>query len=234
MVQRIVMGLLIVAVAVLGFASYAQHRRLARMDDALRALRARSAESRPLAISALRTSLARAAATDTPAPAPPRADTPPPKPRANISDEEFARVESAVLRLLETDHPELRDKLLSLVQEQQHTLQEQQRETRRERWAARREARLLELSDKAGITADQREAILTIMLSQRDQIEDLRREADSPEAIATVRERTARVREQSQELIRKQLRPDQYDAFREHFDSDDDDRAPARERGGQR
>jgi Spy/CpxP family protein refolding chaperone len=219
MAQRIVLALLVIAVGVLGFALHSQTRQIERLDDELDALRTRAARATPVQV--LRSSPLLTSPSAKAAPAPPA-------PRVSVTQDELARVESAVLNLLESDHPELRAKLQAVVQEQQHAQQQQQRETRRERWVARREARLLTLSESAGVTPEQRQAILTIMLANRDQAEELRRDAQTPEAITTLRERLRGLREQADLQIRKQLTPQQYAAFQEQTDSDDDDRPPVR------
>jgi len=218
MVQRALLALLVVAVGVLGFVVHAQQRRVAQLEERLESLRELGARARPPSV--MRSGLSNASAP------PARAARVEPvnaEPRVFVAEDEVARVESAVLRLLESDRPELRSKLQAVVQAEQQALQQRQREQRRERWIARREAKLLQLSETAGVTAEQRDAILTIMLAQRDQVEELRRDAQTPEMIATLKDEIRAVREQTDAQIRKQLTPAQYDAFRKHEEGDDED-----------
>ena len=220
MIQRAVLAVLVIAVAVLGYLVHAQQQRIAKLDERLDTLRERSTRATPLAM--LRTSLPQSAASAPPAQqaaaAPARAE-----PRVEVSADEVARVESAVLSLLERDHPELRQRLQAVVQEEQQAMQQQQRDARRERWVARREAKLLALSETAGVTPEQREAVLTIMLAQRDEVDELRRDAQTPEALHTLKDRIRAVRDQTDAQIRKQLTPAQYEAFR-NDDGDEDER----------
>jgi multidrug efflux pump subunit AcrB len=168
-----------------------------------------------------------------PSPATPQPSAAPTRPPANplpqpsaarvpLSGQEIARVESAVMSLLEADRPELREKLRSVVQEQQQSLAQAQREQRRERWVARRESKLLEL----GLSAEQRQAVLQIMLATRDQISDVQRSAEGPQAIAGAREKARNLREQSRDQIRGLLSSEQYRAYRETFEQDDEDDKP--------
>jgi len=145
----------------------------------------------------------------------------PSTPRVAVGAEEVARVESAVLDLLESDHPELHQKLRAVVQQEQQSLEQERREERRERWATRREAQLLELGQ--GITDEQRRAILQIMLATRDQVSDLRDSVNSPEAINAVREQRRELRRQSEAQVQQLLTPQQYQAYQARFGDDDDD-----------
>ncbi len=151
-------------------------------------------------------------------------------PRAAVTQDEVARVESAVLSLLESDHPELREKLRAVVQEQQQSLEQAEREERRERWIARNEARLIELGTQAGVSVEQRQVLSDILLATRDQIADVRRSAETPEQIAAAREKVRALREQSDTQIRELLSAPQYEAFKAEFDDDDErvDRRRAR------
>lgn len=144
--------------------------------------------------------------------------------RVPVTHDEVAHVESAVLSLLEADRPELRAKLRAVVQEQQQTFVEQQREERRERWATRLEARLLELGPEVGLTDDQRQALLHIMLATRDEISDVMQSAQTPQAINEGRSKARALQEQSDAQIRQLLKPEQYEAYRAQFPADDSDR----------
>jgi hypothetical protein len=219
MLQRSLPIVLAVAVVGLGVFAVSQQRRLTQVEEALEALRSQSPAAREVTVVRSRAPAApREGAAGAPVAAAPA------RPRVAVAEDEQARIESAVLNLLDGDHPELRAKLQSVVQEQQQNMQQREREERRERWIARREARLLQL----GLAPEQREAVLTVMLANRDQIEDLRRDARTPEAIGEVRDRIRALRDQAEEQIRKQLTPEQYEAFRGQMDSDDVERAPPR------
>lgn len=213
----------------LGFRMLDQEKRIERLSDEVKALREARAErtiERVVTTAPVPRPSVPASAAD---PARPAAAAPP-APRAEVSREEIARVESAVLDLLETDHPELREKLRAVVQEQQQSLEQAQREERRERWIARNEARLIELSTKAGITVEQREQLSNIILATRDQISDVRQAAQKPEEIAAARAKVRALRDQSDVQIRELLSAPQYEAFQEEFSDDDDDRDRRRAR----
>ena len=150
--------------------------------------------------------------------------------RVPVSQDETSRVESAVLNLLDGDHPELRAKLREVVQEQQQSLEQEQREQRRERWISRREATLVELGNEVGLSTEQREQLMGIMLATRDQMTDMRQGVDSPEAFAAAREKVRALREQSEAQVKALLKPEQYEAYRARFSDDDDERRRRPER----
>jgi len=239
MAQRLVLAIIVLFIGALGFKVFDQGRQIDRLAGELKALR--NVDSRAL----LGSSALPVAASPTYAPIvkrvadsatePPAAAAPSkPEARVPVTHDDVARVESAVLSLLEADRPELREKLRAVVQEQQQTLEQEQREQRRERWAARREARLLEVGKELGLSDEQRAAILHIMLSTRDQIIDVRQSAQTPEAINESRTKSRALREQSETQIRELMKPEQYETYRARLgdDDDDDERRPSREGRG--
>jgi len=94
-------------------------------------------------------------------------------------------------------------------------------EQRRERWIARREARLSELGEQAGVSADQQSAVLAIMLANRDQIADIFQEAETAEAFNEARAKVTELREQAEGQIRGLLSPEQYEVYRTRFADDE-------------
>jgi hypothetical protein len=143
--------------------------------------------------------------------------------RAAVSRDEVARVESAVLTLLESDRPELREKLRAVVQEQQEAAEQQQQEQRRERWIARTEARLAQLSGEAALSVEQRQSLVQLMLASRDQIADVRRSANTGEAYVEARATVKRIRQETDTAIRELLSPAQYEAYRRARGDDDEE-----------
>lgn len=239
---RIVIAVLALVVGALAFMLVDQSGRLERVELELHAMRAKVHEPKAsaLATRSAQTPVYIQPPQRLPAPAPAAlpqpgtenpAQAPAAEPRVPVTQAEIAHVESAVLSLLEADRPELREKLRGVVQEQQRTLEQQQREERRERWVARREARLLEVGKEIGLNAEQQQAVLHIMLATRDQVSDMRQSAQTPEAINGVRAQARAVREQSEAQIRELMSTKQYEAFSERFADDDDDerRGPRRE-----
>jgi hypothetical protein len=213
---RYALGLLTIMSAVLGFQLHAQQQHIDRLDAELAQLRdqvaTRTAEP---AYAAPALPAPAAAAEPAPPRALPQALSIPPTPRVAVTQAEIAHVESAVLSLLESDRPELREKLRAVVREQRETIEQEEREERRERWATRREARLLELGKTANISAEQQQAMLHIMLATRDQLNDLRQSAQTPEAISAVREQARALRDQSEAQIKELLTKEQYEAYSE-------------------
>jgi hypothetical protein len=233
---------LVLVLGALGFGLFEQTQRIDRIDRELRALREQLDEQLATTApspAAERPGYAVPQAGAASPPAPVAASAIPAAPRVALAQSEIARVESAVLTLLEADRPELRAKLRAVVQEQQQTLEQEQREQRRERWITRQEARLLEIGSEVGLSAEQRKAMMTIMLGTRDQLTDMRQSAETPEAIAQTRAKMRELRAQSEAQIRELLKPEQYEAYRARFGDDDDDerrprRADPRERSDQR
>lgn len=132
-----VAGLAILGLGWLGFEQDAEMQALRRDLDAVRTTAAqqratastvRSDRAALVAAEATRSARYRVSGMEppsvpSPAGAVPTAVVPatvvPAAPRAEVSHDEIARVESAVLTLLDQGHPELREKLRAVVQEQQ-------------------------------------------------------------------------------------------------------------------
>lgn len=226
---RIVIAVAALVLGALGFKLLDQSRRIDTLDTELSGLRARinelaSSASEPAPRAPYVPQAARPSGAPDEPPAQPPVAQPVAEPRVPVTRAEIAHVESAVLSLLEADRPELREKLRAVVQEQQRTLEQEQREERRERWVARREARLLEVGTEIGLSADQRQAVLHLMLATRDQIGDMMQSAQTPEAFSASRTQVRALREQSEAQIRGLMSATQYEAFRARFEDDDDDR----------
>ena len=240
---RIVIAVAALVLGMVGFKLLEQGHRIDTLDSELQALRARVNEqassvgapqvAAPPVVYVPRPAAA-AAAQPAEAQAPAAAQPVAAAPRVPVTQDEIAHVESAVLSLLEADRPELREKLRGVVQEQQRTLEQEQREERRERWVARREARLLEVGTEIGLSADQRQAVLHVMLATRDQIGDMMQSAQTPEAINATRAQARAVREQSEAQIRGLMSASQYETFRARFEDDDDEQRGPRGRRGER
>jgi hypothetical protein len=235
---RIVIAVAALVLGMVGFKLLDQSHRIDTLDSELQALRARVNEQ---AASAGAPRGAEPLAPYVPPPpgapsigAPSAAQPVVAAPRVPVTPDEIAHVESAVLSLLEADRPELREKLRGVVQEQQRTLEQEQREERRERWVARREARLLEVGTEIGLNADQRQAVLHVMLATRDQIGDMMQSAQTPEAINASRAQARAVREQSEAQIRGLMSASQYETFRARFEDDDDEPRGPRGRRAER
>jgi hypothetical protein len=228
---RILIAALALVIAALGFGHFEQRQRIERLASELEALRERADEQPSDGAAPGPVPAAYVRPPSAPSAMPPAAvphAAPPAAPRVAVSQDEVARIESAVLRLLEEDRPELREKLRAVVQEQQQTLEQEQRERRRERWITRREARLLEIGNEVGLTPEQRQGMLHVMLATRDQIEDVRQSAQTPEAMVELRDKLRALRVQTDNQIRELLKPEQYEAYRARFDDDDDDPQPRR------
>lgn len=238
MILRLAMVGLVLLIGALGFGVFDQGRRIERLESELKTLRSsvrEATDSVPVAASPTYAPVPRpSSAASADAPLPTAAPAPVPvrvEPRVAVTHDEVARVESAVLSLLEADRPELREKLRAVVQEQQQSLEQERREEQRERWVTRRQARLLEVGTEIGLSAEQQESILHITLATRDQIRDIRQSAQTPEAINAAREKSRALREQSEAQIRAQMKPEQYEAYRQRFEDDDDDERRPRGRG---
>jgi len=238
---RIVVLLAALIVGALSFRVLDQGRHIDRLDGELKMLRAsvqaRADRAVPIAASPIYAPVTR------PTPEPDIEPTqavelpgapPPAEARVPVTHDEVARVESAVLSLLDADRPELRAKLRAVVQEQQKTYEQEQREERRERWATRREALLLELGKEVGLTNEQRAEVLHLMLATRDQIGDTFQSAQTPEAINESREKARVLRQQTDAQIRELLKPAQYEAYRARFEEDDEAERRARGPRGER
>jgi hypothetical protein len=231
MLSRIAVALAIVVILVLAFRLHGQDEELEQLRADMLALRGQIAELGAEPAGAQPSPFLPVPRPSAQAEAPAEHPEPSaaPAPRVPVSRSEVARVESAVLSLLESDHPELREKLKAVVQAEQEVAEHEVREQRRERWIARREARLLELAQQTGINEHQRSAMLTILLGSRDQIAELIQGAETAEAFNAAREKIHALREQADGQIRELLTPEQYDAYQERFD--DDDRFGRGERG---
>jgi hypothetical protein len=227
MTRHLPLVLALAALAGLALHAFEQHRALAVLRADLDALREQSthADRAPPPIT-LRAAPPPASAATTTATAPraasPTPAAPPPAPRAPVSGDEIARVESAMLSLLESDRPELQEKLRAVVQEQQEALMHDRQEVMRERWVARTEARLAELTGTAALSEAQRRAIVDILLGNRDQIADVMRNAETSKDFAAARETRRRLRAEADARVRELLTAPQYEGFKQAFEDDDD------------
>jgi hypothetical protein len=230
MTRHLPLVLALAALAGLALHAFEQHRALAVLRADLDALRQQSAPAgrppmpgTPSALSAPPPIAPRAAPPLTLTP------TPTPAPRAAVSGDEVARVESAMLSLLESDRPELREKLRAVVQQEQEAIMHDRQEVMRERWVARTEARLSELTGTAALSEAQRRAIVDILLGNRDQIADVMRNAETSKDFEAARETRRRLRAEADARVRELLTAPQYEGFKQAFDDDDDrerDRRP--------
>jgi hypothetical protein len=227
MLAGAVLGVL--ALGALGARVFEQERQIAGLRRDLDALRAASPDpdrvpalpgaARVPAPSPVLTSVPPRAPGAQPTPSAPAPSTA--QPRAPVSADEVARVESAMLSLLESDRPVLRDKLRSVVQEQQETIEHEQREQRRERWIARTESRLAELGGNAALTAQQRQAILDILLGSRDQIMDVFGSAATSDDYAKARETVKSLRTEADTRVHALLNEPQFQAYKEAMAEDE-------------
>ena len=90
----------------------------------------------------------------------------------------------------------------------------------RERYIAATEARLAELTGPAALTPQQRQAVLDIVLANRDQIIDLMRNADTAESFAGARAKVQQLREESDARVKQLLNEAQYEGYKETVDRD--------------
>lgn len=219
------------ALAGLALHAFQQQRALAGVRAELELLRERATQAstqqpagipRPQAVPQPAARPAEAAGAVPARPAPSEA------PRAAVTHDEIARVESAMLSLLEADRPELREKLRAVVQEQQEAIMHERQEMRRERWIARAEGQLAELTGDAALSAEQRRAIVDIVAGNRDQIVDVMRNAETSKDYANARETRRRLRDEADARVRELLTAPQYEGYKQVFtrDEDDDERRP--------
>src|SRR5688500_9496419 len=123
MAQRLVLAIIVLFIGALGFKVFDQGRQIDRLAGELKAVR-NTASHAQLGSSAVPVNASPTYApvvkrvADSSATEHVAAPAVKPESRVPVTHDDVARVESAVLSLLEADRPELREKLRAVVQEQ--------------------------------------------------------------------------------------------------------------------
>jgi hypothetical protein len=137
--------------------------------------------------------------------------------RGGAAPSEPARVvRDALLDVLSTDDPELRQGFRNLVREEQAVLRDEQRERRQTQWEEQTSTRLATFRRDNGLTQDQEDGLFALLTAARDRTGELfrgARESDAPPSRVEVRARMDAIRKETDGEVRELLDARQFDAF---------------------
>lgn len=137
--------------------------------------------------------------------------------RSGQAPSEPAReVRDALLDVLSTEDPELREGFRNLVREEQAALRDERREARQTRWEERTSERIATLAQEHGLSRSQQDALFAILTAARDAISETfreAREADAPPAREEMRAKIDAARTRADDEARELLDGEQFKAY---------------------
>jgi len=149
------------------------------------------------------------AATSTSATAP----APPAKAPLPLLGQSGERALQAVLAALESERPEIQDKVREVVRAQQEALWEERRERRQAMWEQRQTERLEKLAADVNLSQQQVDALFAILTASRDRVGELFRQARESQSFEGVHEQAERVRQEADGEAKALLDDRQYEAY---------------------
>jgi hypothetical protein len=129
--------------------------------------------------------------------------------------------------VLDSGEPDVQSRLREIVQSEQESLRDQQRERRQQRWEGNVLSRLEKLGGDHPVDSQQQDALFGLLTAERDRIRELFREAGDEQDFDKMREQIQRLRAESDAEAQALLGADQfrdYQAMRE----EDRQRGPGR------
>ncbi|HCP48560.1 MAG TPA: hypothetical protein DIU15_21155 [Deltaproteobacteria bacterium] len=118
-----------------------------------------------------------------------------------------------VIDALDSDDPDIRQRLGSLVRDEMEEQREQRREERREKRRQRMEAMLEELAEQHQFTDSQYQGLSDLISEERDEISELFRAAREDHSFGQARERAQEIREETEAEAQNILNEEQYAAW---------------------
>jgi hypothetical protein len=142
----------------------------------------------------------------------------PPEPRPASSAESPppvapANTERAVMALLDSENPQIRERLRNVVQEEQQRLQDERREQWQARAAERSRGRVSELAARVHLSDQQADWLNDTLDAERDQLSDLFAQAREDQNFAEMRSKSAQLRAATDASVKAQLKDDQFTAY---------------------
>lgn len=131
-------------------------------------------------------------------------------PQPRYSDDQAMR---AVVAALESDRPEIQEKVREVVRAQQEALWDERRERRQVMWEQRENARLERLATEANLSQSQVDALFAILTASRDRVGEMFRDARQNQSFEGVHERAEEIRKQADAEAQELLDEQQYKAY---------------------
>jgi hypothetical protein len=118
-----------------------------------------------------------------------------------------------VLDALESDDPEVRDRIKAVIREEQAMLREEERELRQLRRAERIDQKFDEFSTRVNLSEQQNKALSDLLSSEREKIRELRRKGREGDNGIDVRKEAQQLRSENDAKVKELLDDDQYEEF---------------------
>jgi hypothetical protein len=122
-------------------------------------------------------------------------------------------VHDELLRILDSDNPEVRGRVREMVEAAEESLRDERRERRQERWEARSLERLAQLGHDVSLTQHQQDALFAILTVARDRAAEAFRAGREKGDFEQAREQARKARDEANAEARELLDDKQYKAF---------------------
>jgi hypothetical protein len=124
-----------------------------------------------------------------------------------------ANTERAVMALLDSPNPQIRERLRSVVQEEQQRIQDERRDQWLSRAAERSHGRVNDLATRVHLSDQQAEWLNKTLDAEREQLSDLFAQAREDQNFAEMRSKSAQLRAATDASVKAQLKDDQLTAY---------------------
>jgi hypothetical protein len=126
----------------------------------------------------------------------------------------------AVMDLLESDDPVLRERFRAVLQEEQQNLFEERREQQQARQAERSHERVKQLAARAQLSEQQLNWVNDTLDAEREQVSDVFAKAREDQNFPEARDKVRQIRAATDEQVKAQLKGDQFSAYQDMRDED--------------
>lgn len=121
----------------------------------------------------------------------------------------------ALMDLLESDDPVLRERFRAVLQEEQQNLFEERREQQQARQAERAHERVTRLAARVQLSEQQVNWLNDALDAERDQVSDAFAKAREDQNFPEARDKAAQIRAATDEQVKAQLKGDQFSAYQD-------------------
>ncbi len=121
--------------------------------------------------------------------------------------------QAALVEVLESDDPGVRESIGSVVRDELEQEREQRWERRQQRWAERQQRQIDELAEQVELSPAQQEGVLELMSTERETISQAFRDARENGSFDEARELAQQTRDDTAAAVRSLLEDEQYEAW---------------------
>jgi hypothetical protein len=121
--------------------------------------------------------------------------------------------ERAVMALLDSENPQIHERLRAVVQEEQQRLSDERRDQWQARAAERSRGRVTELAARVGLSDKQTDWLNDTLDAEREQLSDLFAQAREDQNFADMRGKATQLRAATDASVKAQLKDDQFAAY---------------------